>query len=132
MEESRALAKLLDAADLVSMLEDLTQAGTLQRMSEGSIAGVRLTLQSVREHILSSHSTLASFIADTHVVSQAQAPQVTPALHANHEPIALTQPLGHSIERVVTNAPPPPPIQRPMMTRRDLRASLEKLMDRPS
>jgi len=112
MEESRALAKLLDAADLISMIEDLAQSSNMARVSEGSLAGLRLTLRSIRENILSGHGTLSEeFLAR----------KCTPGSVRNEPPQAVMAPK----ESGTVGAGSSPP-----MTRRDLRTSLEKLVER--
>ncbi|MBN8550355.1 MAG: hypothetical protein J0M12_13655 [Deltaproteobacteria bacterium] len=60
MEQSKALTRLLEAADLTGMLEDLAQSATTGKLTPASLAGMRITLHNIREAILSSHDTLAS------------------------------------------------------------------------
>jgi len=60
MEQSKALTKLLEAADLTGMLEDLANSAAAGKLSPASLAGMRLTLHGIRETILSSHDALAS------------------------------------------------------------------------
>lgn len=58
MDQSRALRQLMEAADLVFMLEELTANG--KQLSASSISGLRLTLRGVREALVRSHDALAA------------------------------------------------------------------------
>ena len=60
MEQSKALTRLLEAADLTGMLEDLANSASSGKLTPASLAGMRLTLHNIRDTILSSHDTLAS------------------------------------------------------------------------
>lgn len=60
MEQSKALTRLLEAADLTGMLEDLANSASSGKLSPASLAGMRITLHNIRETILSSHDMLAS------------------------------------------------------------------------
>jgi hypothetical protein len=60
MEQSKALTKLLEAADLTGMLEDLANSALAGKLTPSSLAGMRITLDRIRETILSSHDALAS------------------------------------------------------------------------
>ncbi len=59
MDESNALMRLLEAADLVGMVEELT-ARPRDELSPTARAGLRVTLKNVRESILKSHDALAT------------------------------------------------------------------------
>jgi len=59
MDQSKALHRLMESADLVAMVEDLLNPSMANTLSSASWAGLRITLRSVREQILSSHDTLA-------------------------------------------------------------------------
>lgn len=124
---SNALNKLLESADLIKMLEDLTSPGTL---SGSSIAGLRLTLKNVREAVLASHDALAE-----NVVSRAKS--AVSAENAATEAARTQAARPDSSEsalktEIITGARSPiiSDSQRIQMTRRDLRASLEKMVDR--
>ncbi len=111
MDQSKALRGLLDASDLVAMIEDLLGPQSLERLSPASLSGVRLTLRNLREGILQSHDTLAGDImqrgrprTDTTL-----SPQVT---------IATTS-TSSSTDSSVT------PVRR-----RDLRSTLDRAPDR--
>ena len=60
MEPSHALQGLIEAAELVKMLEDLCSPGTFEKISSGSMGGMRVTLRGVRKGILQSHDVLAT------------------------------------------------------------------------
>lgn len=60
MEQSKALTRLLEAADLTGMLEELANSASSGKLSAAGLAGMKLTLHAIRETILSSHDTLAS------------------------------------------------------------------------
>lgn len=59
MEESKALEGLLDAADLVAMVENLTRLGNADPLAPSTMAGVRITLRTIREMVLKSHDSLS-------------------------------------------------------------------------
>jgi hypothetical protein len=111
MEESKALRKLMDAAELVSMLEELTSPGIVERLSNSSLSGLRLTLRNIRESIISGHDILA---AD--YVERARMGVMTPA------------PANKSLSENMN--PPSTDPMKTQMVRRDLRSSIEKFVDR--
>ena len=57
MDKSRALNTLIEAADLVSMLEELTKAA--DQKGAGSLPGMRITLRSIKDRVLAGHDVLA-------------------------------------------------------------------------
>ena len=59
MDQSKALHAIKEMADLVGMIEDLTNPGRSDSLSAASWAGMRVTLRNVREQLLNSHRTLA-------------------------------------------------------------------------
>ncbi len=59
MEQSKALHKLLETADLIAMLEDLLEPSRLETLSPASWTGMRITLRSLRREIVESHNTLS-------------------------------------------------------------------------
>lgn len=99
MEQSRSLARMLEAADLVGMLEDLTNPAVVNKLSPASLSGMRSTLHMIREIILSSHDSFASGL-----MNQTRSRRSEPS----------------SIEQGGLRAGP---------QARDLRASLEKFID---
>ena len=69
MDQSKALHKLLEAADLVGMIEDLTEPNRVQALSPASWTGMRITLRSIRDAIMESHNTLAKDLVERARVS---------------------------------------------------------------
>ena len=59
MDQSKALTNIKEMAELVGMIEDLTNPGRSDSLSAASWAGMRITLRNVREQLLLSHRTLA-------------------------------------------------------------------------
>lgn len=100
MEQTRALQKLMDGADLLKMIEDIIEVGAIDRLSPASLSGMRLTLKNVREEILSSHDSLAS------------------------EMISRNQAVSASVEVEATKS-----AQETNFTRRDLRASIDAVRE---
>jgi hypothetical protein len=60
MNKKLALQKLLEVADLVRMLEDLTSPTLNSTLSPSALGGIRVTLRHAREAILTSHQILES------------------------------------------------------------------------
>lgn len=58
MDHSAALHKLMEAAALVGMVEELANPGTFERLSPSSLSGLRITLRNIRESIVASHDAL--------------------------------------------------------------------------
>lgn len=108
MEQSKALQRLIESADLLKMLEDIIGTGAIDRLSPASLSGMRLTLKGVRESVLSSHDALASdMIART---------QVKTATDGN------TNSRSIEVERSEDNT-------EVGFTRRDLRATIDKVRE---
>ncbi|RMG45489.1 MAG: hypothetical protein D6719_00220 [Candidatus Dadabacteria bacterium] len=59
MEQSKALSKLREANDLLEMIEELINPGTMERLSSASWAGIRHTLRNARESLMAGHDTFA-------------------------------------------------------------------------
>ena len=70
MEESRALSKLNDATDLLVLLEDILNPASIERLSSASWSGVRLTLRNARVTLQESQSSLSK-----EFVARARTPQ---------------------------------------------------------
>lgn len=64
MEGSRALMKLLEAADLLGMVEEIG-IGSGGEMSPLTRAGIRITLKNVRESLLASHDALVEELSES-------------------------------------------------------------------
>lgn len=129
MEESKALSRLGEAADLLVLLEDILNPSSIERLSSASWSGIRLTLKNARQTLQESQSTLAKeFVARSRQTSPSA---VTNAMTVAQAPQA----------QVVQSVPRPEEISSPIMnpnalnggaqaqTRRDLKASLEKFID---
>lgn len=66
MDQSKALQRLTESADLVGMVEELVRASQGDKLSPATFSGMRITLRNIREAILSSHDVLAGqFISRT-------------------------------------------------------------------
>ena len=63
MEQHKALNALLESADLIAMLEELTSGTSRNLLSGPGLSGIRITLRTIREHILNSHDTLAQALS---------------------------------------------------------------------
>ena len=59
MEHKKALIKLSESADLLRMLEDLTNPALNVQLSPAAFGGLRITLRNVRDTILNSHDVLS-------------------------------------------------------------------------
>lgn len=64
MSQSQSLNQLIDAADLISMLEDLTRPSSIQQVSPATMSGLRVTLRTIREMVVDSHDNLAKNFVD--------------------------------------------------------------------
>ena len=105
MQQRKALQGLKEAADLVKMVEDLCAPDTIETLSPASIAGMRITLQTVRKGILESYDSLTSRLVERTATGGNQS--------ESNRGASI-----HQVEKEVTT-------QRP--TREELRASLERL-----
>lgn len=118
MDQSKALNRLIEAADLVGMIEDLTDPGRIESLSAASLSGLRITLRGVRDTILSSHGALASDL-----VSRAKSSTMSQISENRQRSTQLSQ-------RVAKESMPTPQKSEssaaPQITRKDLRAALEK------
>lgn len=103
MDQSKALHKLLEAADLIGMVEDLTEPKRIENLSAASWTGMRITLRTVREAILASHNTLAKDLVERSRISS-QVAQSRPAPQTTTQPAAQTK-----IATSGTNAAPAAP-----------------------
>jgi hypothetical protein len=111
--QSQALHNIAEAADLIRMIEDLTNPTNLENLSSSSWSGMRITLRQVRESIMSSHGVLANdLISRSKATTGAQAQQATatqssssvaPAAAAktSSNPAYSRQDLKSSLERYI-------------------------------
>ena len=138
MEESKALHKLLEIADLVGMVEEMMSPASSERLSPASWSGMRITLRNVRDMVQASHATLAGDLVNR---SRAALQASNPA--AQSMPVAVehsTRSLASEERAANSVRSESPMIARPVngtsdsskiqMTRRDLKASLEKVIER--
>ena len=121
MDQSTALNKLLEAADLVGMLEDLTNSSG-GKIGPSSVAGMRITLRGLRDSLLQSHDALAQEVVSRAHVRMAQ---------QNHAvaPVATTLAPQMSEQREAAHASTISEMNRVQFTKKDLRASLEKIIE---
>ena len=114
MDQSKALQKLTEAADLVGMVEDLVRTSQSERISAATTSGMRITLRNIREAILTSHDVFAGELvtrtrgrSEAAVISQADSQLAAPSVDGS----ALADP------------------NRLGMRRQSLRSSIEKLAE---
>jgi hypothetical protein len=118
MEQSKALSRLLEAADFLSMLEDLTNPSVISKLNSGTISGLRLTIKNVRESVLASHDALAaSLVAKSRASMSANA--------ASSAELNREKP-----EQQVSYQMIQPEQIMPQTKRHDLRASLERIVEK--
>ena len=124
MEQSKALAALMEAGDLVRMIEDLTSPAVLPSISTDSMPGLRITLRNVRESILASHDALAG-----QVIQRAKVQLDSNASSGVH---SINGSSIHA-ERARTGSPSLSSSAdgtAAAMSRRDLRSSIEKIIEK--
>jgi len=133
------LHKLSEAADLVYMVEDLIGPNVAGQLSAAGWAGVRITLRNIRENILNSHASLSSdlvsrarsSVAATASTQAAPSPEqrstATPAKTETATSTTARQENGSHLPTMSSGAENGPRIQ---MTRKDLKASLERFIER--
>ncbi len=139
MEESKALHKLLEIADLVGMVEEMMNPASSERLSSASWSGMRITLRNVRDMVQASHATLSSdFVHRSRAVVQAASspqPQVSaPVIESSARTLAAEEKAVHSVrsEAPTISRPVTPGSEasRIQMTRQNLKATLEKVIER--
>lgn len=126
MDQSTALHKLMEAAALIGMIEDLTNPATMEKLSTASLTGLRITLRTVKDSILNSHDTLAGELvakarmrvesSSTNLLQQEIVKESTETVRSESVN-ALRSQLMADPERL-------------QMRRKDLRASLESMADK--
>ena len=132
MEENKSLEKLKEAVDLIKMLEEITGPASFEKVSASSMAGVRITLRTVRETILNSHDLILSSLksnAATQVEAAAQVSTATPEQSVPVEESPKTDLTGNSREGFAYRTQSLVDAPKLNISRRDLRSSLEKLVD---
>lgn len=126
MEESKALNKLIEAADLVGMVEELLSPTSTERLSASAWSGIRITIRNIKDTIESSHSALAQDLVQRSraaVGSPAASPINETAHPASDNGTKITNPVNFQLS-------PSSEAPRIQMTRKDLKASLEKFIER--
>lgn len=118
MDETKALNKISESADLIKMLEELLNFDKPEKFST-VLPGFKITLKNVREAILDGHDTLArSFIAQARQETFEARPAQT---------VRPTAPSSDklSVEKINLDKLDSPP-RLPNTAKRDLREALEK------
>ena len=142
MEESRALSKLNEAADLLILLEDVLNPASMERLSQASWSGLRLTLKSARSILQESQVSLSrEFVArarNSQTLSSASSTNIgnTAGTEARPpeviSPIQVTDIVNSTSLNGSTNSiydKSNSDQSRVQITRRDLKASLEKFIE---
>lgn len=135
MEESKALVRLLETADLVAMVEDLMSPGACERLSASSWSGMRVTLRNVKEMIRTSHAALSESViqraragmqngASQNGGAHSAAPKVEENGNGDHTRNSVLFKNAKENGATISEA------QRVQMTRRDLRTSLERIVEK--
>ena len=136
MDQTKALHQLIEVADLISMLEALTAPGMVDKLSSSnSWQGLRITLRNVRDAVLASHDSLAgqmiSHARVTGFESAATPASVTTIVTSDalDGPTKSVAPPKAVTPANASNAAPSNanPVR---LERRDLRAQLEKFIER--
>ena len=112
MEESKALSRLGEAADLLILLEDILNPSSMERLSPSAWSGLRLTLKNARSMLQESQTSLSKdFVARARGNSTGFEQSAKPQTHISE----ITQ--------------TDPEQAKALITRRDLKASLEKFIE---
>lgn len=115
MDQTKALHDLLEAADLITMLEEVTNPTSSGKLSPALVSGLRITLRNARQMILSSHDYMAQ-----NLVARARAnnPQAAATVSAPLQTAKTMIPSETTTSQHGVH-----------FNRKDLRASLEKIID---
>lgn len=111
--QSQALHDLVESADLVRMIEDLTSPSNIENISSASWSGMRITLRQIREIIARSHNVLAKDLIE----------RSKGAVAASTQSSAGAQAASASGGADRSAAP------QTNFTRRDLKASIERYVE---
>ena len=144
MEESKALHRLVEAQDLVGMIETMLSPEMTERLTPSAWSGLRITLRSVREMIGSSHAAMANDLVSRSKSSLAHSASAPAERAARQEMFARVEqskaesPIIHGsasgsplLSGAGAASVPSDNIRaNPGLSRRDLKASLERLVDR--
>lgn len=132
MDQSKALQKLTESADLVGMIEELIRTSQSDRLSSATLSGMRVTLRNIRESILSSHDLFAGeFVSRTRSRSDLgggagsiSSEQSAAAMSTNGAGNEITNNGGNSGVGAALSDP-----SRLGIRRQSLRTSMERLTD---
>lgn len=135
MEQSKAINQLGEAADLLAMLESLYTSTAAGQNNSATSAGFRITLRNVREAVLNAHDTLAAGLiakAKQEVESAGLSSGGAEAMPAAQQPQAVSSmPVQQqSASDSATARQYSANELNIRMQRRDLRATLEKFVER--
>ena len=115
MDQTKSLHTLLEVADLLAMVEDLSDPERVQRLSAASWAGMRITLRNSRERLLESHSDLSRG-----VVSSARSSESSQSKGSEQTRILTAQDEARASSQQAANA----------ASQRDLKSELERFVER--
>lgn len=129
MEESKALQKLIEAADLVGMVEDLLSPASSERLSASAWSGLRITLRNVKDTIQGAHSKLAADLVQRSrsAIASGNGAGIPAGTQESLPSEAAARTESRPVNFQISTAADAPRIQ---MTRKDLKASLEKFIER--
>jgi hypothetical protein len=153
MEESKALHRLVEAQDLVGMIETMLSPEMADKLSPSAWSGLRITLRSVREMIGTSHAAMANdfvsrsksaFAASSSTQGAAMVERVARQEAFTRSELAkpespITQAnsaAGSTSSAMLSSSPSQMGVAsdniraNPGLSRRDLKASLERLVER--
>lgn len=121
MEESKALTKLAESIDLLELVEEILNPHSIERLSPAAWSGVRLTLKNARDILQASESVLSREFVNRSRQLPMPSSNGTHAYSEEESESEELTPSGH------LSVGDPQKIQ---LTRRDLKASLERYIDR--
>lgn len=120
METSKALNELKEAADLIGMVEEMSNPAIMDRLNPTSLAGLRVTLRNIERSVRAAHDVLSGqMVAKARSEIQAARPAAGIATAQSTQARPATQPITRT--QIITDN---------KLSREDLRASLEKFVDR--
>ena len=116
MDQSKALQRLTEAADLVGMIEELLRVSQSEKLSGSAVSGMRTTLRNARESILASHDLFAGDL-----VARTRGRAEATVIAAGEKSSTAT---GESAANGTLSDP-----SKLGMRRRDLRTSIEQMTE---
>lgn len=143
MEESKALHKLVEAQDLVGMIETMLSPEMTEKLPPSAWSGVRITLRTIREMIGTSHASMANDFVQRSKNALVSSSTASSAAMVTGDRAFRQENLRSTDATKVDPARAESPIVQssttmsadniranPGLSRRDLKASLERLVDR--